>query len=409
MKRNLWLGISLVGIIAILMYLWQMDQQGFNLTQETKPREVLELWTSNPETGEMAKRFEEETEHMLVNVRYFHNSETLLEELVGAVSATTPPDLAEISAHYGIYSLIEAEGIVALEDWLDSAKLKDLVPGIASRFQYDNALWAWPIGGSLPTIYVNQSMLESQGYVSPYGIYTWDDLWEIANDIAGIPSNGMLWGFHTDLQTPWYLRTMLKQKGTYIAEGNDEFEREALSRGDLVEWTAAVHSYQIMPPLTHHLAITEFVNGQGAFLLSSSEHISLIERLVAGKFDLDIIPIPYSNNETERERGYMSGGSGIVVLQSEKSTEQDLERATQFISFLSNLENARELSDNSNYIPALRSLMKEPNLNISTSLSKPYHEMIQEAEYTDGSFASEFDQDIWNRLLELQEEIESTE
>lgn len=399
MSRNVWLGISIVIMVWMAIYIIRINQEDFNLSQQSSPRVIIELWASTPAVIEMAKHYDSQHPELQINTRYFYNQDLLLEELYGAISATAPPDIAEIGAHYGIYPLIESKAILKLNDWLPEDRLDDLVPGIASRYTYQDDLWAWPLGASLPVIYYNQTLLMNNGIFLPNRIQTWDELWQLSSMLLEKQTslNGKLWGFHTDLNTSWYLMTHLRQKG------DDDIYRtdpERLTPELFEEWSSIVWEQKLMPPLTHQSALTQFVNGQGGFLLSSTEKLSLIEGSIAGKFEWGVLPIPKSRSNGAK--GYTSGGSGLVAFDGDHSMQ-----ALQFIEFAADQEQAVRMGREVNYIPAQLSLLQNSSIFSDYRINEHLRTILKEALDIEVVQITAHDHLIWSRLLDIQEQLES--
>jgi ABC-type glycerol-3-phosphate transport system substrate-binding protein len=401
MQKKIWFSFSILMFVVILGYLYIINQQDFNLSKESEPKETIELWASTPTVIELAKQYDKENEQIQINTRQFNNQESLLEELYGAVSATTPPDLAEVGAHYGVYPLIEANVIKRLDGSISEDMLTDLLPGLASRFSNEEGLWAWPFGSSLPVIYYNETLLFNYGIdVSQHDLNTWDELWKVAsllvenNKTNNVPS----WGFHSDLLTPWYLMTIARQANQYK---DKPFHLDQITEEWFTLWNQLVHEYKLMPPLTHQLAITQFVNGQGGFLLSSTANMPLIEKLVGGKFDLKLLPIPKVNSIGSR--GYIPGGSGLVIF---KSSEVKERQAIRIIDYLGQSDQAIALSLRTNYIPAQMTILQSDDIQKHIRSTPMFSEIIEDGIQHERVLASPKDHLIWGKLLHIQEEIE---
>jgi len=412
--RKLALVVSLVLLTGLIVYLYALNKQRFDLIRESPPQQTIELWVSTPTLVELAERYESKNSNVRIKTRYFYNDDVLLEELYGAVSAGTPPDIAEIGSRYGIFPLIDMNHIVELDSLLPPDLQRDLSPGIASRFEYDDRLWAWPLGYAIPVLYSNKSLLESNRF-NLEGVGSWEQLWQLANGLMSKTkqANAAIWGVHADMQMPWYLMTMYMQHHA-SAEGQSA-TKLTMTADDFPEWERAVRSYKLIPPLTHQLAVSQFVKGEGGVLLSSSEKLPFYEKLIAKKFEIDVRMLPevssLSNNpssspssqSSDGGSSYVAGGTGLAMFRTSPHQEESL----TFIRYLADMEQVVEFCLGTGYIPARQSALQSEQLQRHYTLQPIYRMIAQEGARSGRIPVTRADRERWQTLQKIQEQIET--
>jgi ABC-type glycerol-3-phosphate transport system substrate-binding protein len=386
---------SFILLTVLTVYLFTSSQQEYQLETDIDLRETIELWSSNPAVLDTVDEFNLAQDEVLIKTRFFHDQQTLLEELYGVASIGQLPEMAEIDAHYGLQPLLQMNAILPLDAHIPADVVADLLPGVKSRFEADGQLWAWPIGASLPVIYYNLSLLRQSGLDSFEHAGTWDALIDTLLFIERNLSYEHSWLIHADLQTPWYLRTLLVQQGILEVE---EHHFESITEEQFTEWDRFVNELQLMPHLTHQLAITQFVEREGLFLIAPYHRHSLLRSLIAGRFDLGILPLPaYPASEHQ----YIAGGKGLVVFQQERT-----ESALSFISYLTEKGTAIQLSLDSHYLPVFYSGFEERAFQRFLRLYPEVGGLKGELERAAPVQSSPTDEQLWHHLRSIQEAIE---
>jgi len=426
--RKLALVVSVLLLAGLIVYLYALNKQRFDLIRESPPQETIELWVSTPTLVELAERYESKNANVRIKTRYFYNDDVLLEELYGAVSAGTPPDIAEIGSRYGIFPLIDMNHIVELGSLLPPDLQRDLSPGIASRFEYDDRLWAWPLGYAIPVLYSNKSLLESNRF-NLEGVGSWEQLWQLADRLMSKTRhvNAAIWGVHADMQMPWYLMTMYRQH--HASAANQSATKLTLTADDFPEWERAVRTYKLIPPLTHQLAVSQFVKGEGGVLLSSSEKLPFYEKLIAKKFEIDVRVLPgigspssssnnnqnnsKSNNQSNQssqssqssagDSSYVAGGTGLSLFRTSPHQEESL----AFIHYLAEMEQVVQFSLGTGYIPARQSALQSEQLQRHYTLQPIYRMIAQEGASSGRIPVTRADREHWQTLQKIQEQIET--
>ncbi|REK76175.1 ABC transporter substrate-binding protein [Paenibacillus paeoniae] len=402
--RKLALVVSVALLAGLIVYLYALNKQRFDLIRESPPQETIELWVSTPTLVELAEQYESKNANVRIKTRYFYNDDVLLEELYGAVSAGTPPDIAEIGSRYGIFPLIDMNHIVELGSLLPPDLQRDLSPGIASRFEYADRLWAWPLGYAIPVLYSNKSLLESNRF-NLEGVDSWEQLWQFATGLMGKTrqANAAIWGVHADMQMPWYLMTMYRQHHA-STEGQNT---KKLTMDDFPEWERAVRTYKLIPPLTHQLAVSQFVKGEGGVLLSSSEKLPFYEKLIAKKFEMDVRVLPGIGSQSSQlstdGSSYVAGGTGLSLFRTSPHQEESL----AFIQYLAQMEQVVQFSLGTGYIPARQSAMQSEQLQRHYTQQPIYRMIAQEGASSGRIPVARTDRERWQTLQKIQEQIET--
>ncbi|GAK03863.1 glycerol-3-phosphate ABC transporter, periplasmic glycerol-3-phosphate-binding protein [Geomicrobium sp. JCM 19037] len=376
--------ISVSIVLLLSLYLLSYSNHDNDLEDSsTNNDETLKLWTVEPALVEASETFSETNDKgVTIQTRLFTSHDQLLDELYGAVSLNETPDLAEIHAHYGVADFAEQGLIEPVETYVNSNKIDEMFKALSERFTFNDTRYALPIGLNVPVIYYNASLAEQYG-MENINRLTWDSFLEDVDQLHSKVNNDQLWHFHTDMETPWYMEAM----------HNDlSFSPE---QSELNQWSRLVNELGYMPKLTHQLAIPQFVDGDGLFLMSSLKQHQLLRRLIAGSFDLGMISLP------EVGTSYPAGGAGIIVFSNAPK-----EKVTSFFQYLDEPEMSIKVSIESDYLPVRPDffndyqfeqwLRRNDTINIYTA--------INHLEYKNAQLE---DEERWNLLQSLQESVES--
>ncbi|MEK8126534.1 extracellular solute-binding protein [Paenibacillus filicis] len=402
MNRRQAMLLSLIALVGLSAYWVRLSTQNFYLVRQSPSRPTVELWASTSAFYTLAEQFQREHADVSVKVRLFANPDVLLHELSAADSAGTPPDLAEIGADFGIASFVERGHIAELTDRLPERLRDDFLPGIASRFQMESQYWAMPVGFSLPVLYYNQSLLSSNRFALG-GELTWEELWTKSRQLMDKvhQTSGSIWGFHTDARTPAYLLAMHPGLLDRAGEAHTGGPEGPLKPQDAPLWMSAVRTHALIPPLTHQRAAGQFVQGQGAVLLSFSDKYMSYMKLIAERFELGVRELPYT--EDGRQPAYSPGGTGLMLFKSDPEQEN---RALSFLRYAAEPASSVALSLESGYAPARRSVLAGTELQQASAFRAVLPLLLRGGEQGHVRPASPYDQALWQRLLELQEGME---
>ncbi|MCC3356100.1 sugar ABC transporter substrate-binding protein [Bacillus sp. REN16] len=367
MRRILLVSSILAGVmLCILLYSLKPEE---NLNRQTAKDQTLVIWTSSPTTVDIANEFQQENDHIEVVTRLVDDPQMLLEELSIAESAGQPPHIAEIPSFYGLSSLVDSGALVQVEQLLDEELKENLVQSMEKRFTYDGKLWAIPLGYEIPLLYINENVVPKDKVGSTIiDIFT-NGKWVQEN-------NNNIWGMNSDTLYPWYMLNLLKEEGL-----EDTQVKESL-------WYKARDEYGLLPPYTDHLAITQFVNGKGGILLSTSRNIWLFEKLIGTKFKWSTSQFPID------PKNMIPNGNGLVVMK--ETASEDV--VSKFISYILQDEELEEYAKKENLIPAYKKNIKSSAFLKEYRQYPGYQKAILDSLEAEGEYPSVRDDEVWEKL-----------
>lgn len=371
--------ISALIIFLCVFFLYSLKPEN-TIDQQIINKDSITFWVYSPELIEMANQFEAANPDIKVTTKLVKNQVTFLDELYAAQSAGNPPDFAEMPSWYGIYPLIETGAIMPVTDYLLPEYETGLPVAMKKRFQYEDALWAMPISYEVPLLFVNEALL-SQSQIELDTLNHMLAVLEAGNKIAKSNGHHLKWGINADNLYPWYLmnienqlNTINEKKASILIEKNKDF---------------LFHQ--------NHLALTEFVNGEGGILLSSSNKLQLIEKLIGSKFKWQVIPFP------TRAEKLVPNGSGLVIFKKNDSLPNYL---VQFLQFIQQEERLKDFALLSSTIPANKGLVQSESYEKYYRHFPYYQQIVMESLKAGGRLLNPEDEAEWNRLIHANEKRE---
>lgn len=366
--------VSVLIIIFCLTFLYSFKPDS-SLEQQVVSKEQITFWSYSEELIKQANQFEKENPHMKVITKLVNNPETLLEEIYAAVSAGNPPDIAEIPSWYGIYPLIDDGAIYPVTEFLHKDYKLDLTEAIAKRFQYNDELWAIPISYEVPVLFIHETMIPKMENSSISQI----TLSEITVD-AQKEFSKMKWAVNADDNYPWYLINL-----------NNRNEPDTTTAEELVE------SNRSFLFLQNHLALTEFVNGEGGVLMSSSSKLQLVEQQIGNKFKWKIASFPVENNKI------IPNGNGLVAFKKDK---ESLNNTKLFLTFMQDEERLESIAVASSTIPANKKIIESNSYQNYYRHFPDYQKVILTTLESEGKMMSSRDEMEWKQMIESNENRE---
>ncbi|ETI70151.1 ABC transporter substrate-binding protein [Neobacillus vireti] len=376
MKKLLLLSSILVVILlSVLLYsLKPVDE----LNHQAGVNQKLVIWAYSPAFIELAKEYQKEHDNIEIVTRLVENPQTLLEELNVAASAGNPPQLAEIPSYYGIYPFIQSDSIKNVDEYFSAEMKEDSVGSIIKRFMYHDQLWAIPLGYQIPLLYMNDTIL------SPYHEQSTSISFDELLNVSRKMKNKGVWGLRADPLYPWYISNFLKDESLDLPQ-----LRESV-------WGKARIEDGLFPPYTSHLAITEFVNGKGGMLLSTSKNLFLIEKQIGSKFKWSTSQLPIDN------KNLIPNGSGIAVFKQTPALD-GIEKP--FLAYLLADENLKSLAIKETFIPAYQHLIHNNDYVKYYRQFPGYQQAIMNSLQAAGQEISPDDEQVWKTLEETDKKL----
>ncbi|GIN39877.1 ABC transporter substrate-binding protein [Heyndrickxia oleronia] len=365
--------IILVFILGSLLYTLKPNN---HFQSKSNPKDKIVIWAYSPSLVKIAKEFEQKHKDVQIVIKLFNNSEILLQELTVAESAGTPPNIAEISSFYGIYPFIETKSIFPVSSYVNSNLERELVPSITKRFKYKNQMWAVPLGYHIPIIYVNQKVLSQSS--NPEAL-NFDVTTLLGMEDQLKKEKKLLWGIQSDTLYPWYIMTMKKDIKINNSQSSVSFYDEI---GEKLKW---------LPSYTTHLSLTQFANGKGGMLISTSQKLPLIDKLVGSKFEWDVIPFPVN------PQNLIPNGNGLIVFNRESI---NLKIVTKFMEFIVQDSQLLKIAEKETIIPPKEHLIILDKYLQQYRQFPNYQNIVKKSKSAEGNYLNPLDEQSWNNLLQ---------
>ncbi|NBD24141.1 extracellular solute-binding protein [Paenibacillus glycinis] len=395
MKRyRQWITWSVLAALLTTVAVLYMPR-GSTPQYETKNTVTVRAWAYSPSIPAYMDAFERRHPGVTVQVKMFTSAERLYSELTAAITANTVPQLAEIDSAFGIAGLADTGALTPLRQELATADGNRIDSRFTASYRYENQLWALPYGGSVPVVYYNADLLGSAGAASASALapFTWGRMTTLAKELTlDVDKDGEtdIWGLAADRDTPWYLENMMASES---ASGRDP--RVPAYR----LWHDLVYRDGIMSPLDNHLATSDFINGQAAFLFASSDKRTTLERYIGGKFEFGVLPFP----EIEGRHALLPRTSGFVMLQA-GAAETAISR--QLLQYLIGDEVQSSLLGDGGQFPVRADMIG--SMERDAVLSDKERAVIGMIGRIDAAGAANPRGIDWLQLLDAQEKLESS-
>jgi sn-glycerol 3-phosphate transport system substrate-binding protein len=326
---------------------------------------TIEFWyalggNSGEVVEEIIEQFNQSQSEITVIGTYQGGYASSMAKLWNALSAKTPPAIAQIG---GAPLVGNTGAIVPITDYFDLSGEFDKGDIWDVFWDYNSAggqIWSMPLNHSVPMLYYNRDLFIAAGLDPDQPPETWDEVIQFGKLLtADTDDNGEIdqWGFNTRADTHWYLSAMFMENGVEIV--NSEETEVLYTSPEAVEmltlWGDFVHKHKIMPPNQHDEAKGDFLAGKSGMLLMSSANIP--GTIQDAPFDVGIAMFP---TIAGKERIVPVGGASLIIL--DHDNELIKQAAWTFIEFMSNQESSLYLSTNTGYLPIYKSALEWPEM-----------------------------------------------
>ncbi|WP_248926814.1 extracellular solute-binding protein [Paenibacillus hamazuiensis] len=311
MNRRIWLYVLLAIVVLAASAAWTKEGRPLpGKSAEGEKAATLSIWVYHKGWDVVLAEFQKKYPQVNFDLRTFRSADQLYKELMASVSAGAAPQLAEVQSFYGVAALASSGAAVPQQGEADPRSGSAPLAAFAEPFRYDGKLWAAPVGGSIPVLYYRDDAMRRAG-LEPVVSLDWSDVEKAASLPAkeGAEQARGHWGLAIDTELPWYLQQI----------GPSEEESVAL-------WERWAKTLRIMPPLSHPMAASDFINGKIGLFVSSSDRLPMIERYIGGKFQFDLKRLPGADSA-----GTVPAATGIAMMHSTADKEQAARRLLAFL------------------------------------------------------------------------------
>jgi sn-glycerol 3-phosphate transport system substrate-binding protein len=282
----------------------------------------------------------------------------------------------------------------------------DFYPGIWDYARYKGKICAIPFNISTPIMYYNKKLLTETGLDPDKPPQTWEALLEAAKKITrDINGDGApdIWGFDTK-DSPWIFKSFLLQNDNMIIDSATEdplFDNE--SGVETAAYWKKLIDAQAMPVGMHQLAEKQFLGGNLAFLMASSNRLG--RWLGKTDFEFGVAFLP------ENKRRAVAVGGAVLVL---FPYSEDEDNATwEFINWLTKPEQLAQFATTTGYIPIRKSILDLPSikqfLKSNPVYKVAYEQLAYAFSYWHFEMMGEMDRILYESLEKIERGLETPE
>lgn len=339
----------------------------------------------------LVKKYNAAQKNVTVDVVFQGSYADIAQKLTAAITAKTPPDIAQMG---GAPTLGDSGAIVPIADLMSAQDRADIFDGFWDYNKFQGKIVSMPFNNSVPMLYYNKDLFTAAGLDPNKPPATWDELVTAAKALT---KEGQ-WGFNTHTDTHWYFSAMVMQNGGKIL--SDDGKKVVYNGPEGIEalqfWGDLVNKHKVMPSNQHANAGADFVAGKVGMLMRSSATLGTIEQ--TAKFKVGVAPLPCKKVCSEP-----LGGASLIIF---KTTADKQKAAWEFAKWMTSAENSVDLFLATGYVPIRKSVSDVPALKEYYKKS-PNAEMVIKA--VQSSSAIPIFSELGNSDEQLRKAIEKIE
>lgn len=383
MNKKILFFISIICVILLITNIISLLNQDVDLNREDSTKASIHIWTTTPRLSYILHQYEIQS-NVRINLKQFHDTEALLEELEFLRTENAFPDLIEMDARNGIDSLPNDYDPIPLEKLApDMAGL--FHESIVDNFSEEHGLLAYPLGIEVPLLLVNQSFIDNQSGMIVYPFQSGSHLntfEELQKSVNENNHSKNFWFFHFDENIPWYWTS---HKLSASSESRSDFQRM---------WKDLTRTYNLMPPLDHHMALTRFSNMEIGVLISGSDNLQTLQKSIGNDFEFEAHPLLL-----RRDDNILVSGHGMIALRNK-------EEIKDLFTFLNHKEVQQDLLSKTGSLPAQIALLESKSFMQSLPMSKYLTGLTGYRDQFIGMIPDEGAID-WKSMMDTVDKIES--
>lgn len=287
------------------------------------------------------------------------------QRLLTQIASGEKPDIVWMAVE-GIRFLADNECITPLDEYVANnaslkAQLDDIDPMILKCFEYDNKLWAVPLGWNNCMIVYNTAVFKKAG-IEPNPKWTWDEFVETAKKLTVNEGGNQQWGF---AMGPYLSNYQIFMVNNDAYNMNDSWDESRWAEPNTIETMQymydLIHKHKVMPlPEFNVNYVDMFMAGRIAMITSGAWNIKSFKE--KGFTDYDFIPVPVN-----KTNGTSYGADGFAMVKGSAHAEA----AADLIRELTGPEIQNLIAELGTSVPASRTaayseafLSSSPNAHI---------------------------------------------
>lgn len=307
---------------------------------------------------EYAKQYEEETGNSL-KIEYVTQGgyDGVAEKLTAGSVSQELPVIGQIEESF----LQQFYPIATdLSGYMDKEVIDNYLDGLMVSAYHDDTLYAVPGGRSYAVLYANKKLVEEAGHTVDE-IKTWDDLREVAKDIAALGEEKEGYGINWDSDA-WHWESAVYSDGgnitnedgtkvTFADNGVGAIHLQLMQ--DMMKEGSAYSAYgQSTDAFTVYTQM--FLEGNLGMFCSSCTSYESLRSMMEEEGYTNVEVCVLDQPAGEAGNSVVTGGSNFIVCN--KATEAQKKAAAGFLEYLASDENQAKWNEVSGYLAVTESV-----------------------------------------------------
>lgn len=246
-----------------------------------------------------------------------------------------------------------------LSGYFDQEVIDNYLDGLMVSCYMDETLYAVPGGRSYACMYVNNDLLEQAGHTKD-DIKTWDDLHQVAADVANLGENyegyGIAWDTDAWLwESPLYSNggNVTSEDGMTVTFQENEVGAEYLKLVQEMLADGSAYSAYGGSVSVGDAYMEKFLTGELGILYSSCTSYGSMKTLMEEEgYEVNISVIDQPAGSAGKS--VVTGGSNYIICKDK--TEAQKKVAAEFLTYISNDENQAKWNSVSSYLATTKSV-----------------------------------------------------
>ena len=305
---------------------------------------------------DMVERFHKDNPDIKVTAVYAGNYTDTMTKAMTALKGGQPPQISVLLST-DVFTLIDENAIVPIDDLADKAWLKEFYPAFMANGEVNGKTWSIPFQRSTIVLYWNKDAFKEAGLDPDKAPATWDEMAEFAKKLVKKDGGNITrWGVEipTTGYAYWMLQALAIENGQKLMnEAGTEVYLTAPKTVAALNYWVGLTTQQVMPTGTIDWATlrTDFLEGKTAMMWHTTGNLTAVKE--GAKFNFGVAMLP-----AKERRGSPTGGGSFYIFKS--ATPEQQKAAVTFIKWMTAPERAAEWSIKTGYVAVTPAAYKTP-------------------------------------------------
>ena len=292
----------------------------------------------------MVRDFNTSQDEVFVEAIFSGGYRETMERAQTAYLSGNAPEVAVLDAP-ATYDLIEMGAIVPLDQYIEAeggdAYISRFLDGFMEIARLEGQTWSIPFQRSTPLFYYNKDHFRAAGLDPDSPPRNWDEVAEYSSVLADHFGDDGRWPIQIPINF-WLLKPMVLQAGGTLE--SDDGRSVAIDTPEMREafrYMLNLVDRGYMAPIRQWApSVSDFIAGSVSMLYNSTGSLGHIER--SADFDVGTGFLP-----TQQRQVVIEGGGNFFIFDTDERRQQ---AAWEFVTWMTNAENAARWSIQSGYV-----------------------------------------------------------